>query len=116
LAKLGPHPKFVIEASLRSLLAELQKCTSPSRDPVFQSWAPSRWDVPRHLATLGEWVEYRLGDKENRARAIICFDESENSIYLVARTAIHDHASLRELVGRFAPKRILKIGKAPPSA
>jgi hypothetical protein len=75
-------------------------------DAEFQRWSPSRWDVPRQQATAGDWVEYRLGDDENRARAIVCFDAKEQVIYLVARTAIHDHTSLRELVGAFrVPKK-----------
>ena len=53
--------------------------------------------------TRGQWVEYRLGDADNRARAIICFDAREQIIYLVARTVIHDHTALRELVARFRP-------------
>jgi len=81
----------------------LQKCHHPRFDRELQKWSPSKWDVPRLLATKGDWVEYRLGDKENKGRAIICFDSKERIVYLVARTAIHDHTSLRELVARFSP-------------
>ncbi len=102
--------------SLKRLVTKLQECKDPRRDPDLQLWRPTRWDVPRQLETLGKWVEYRLGDLENRARAIICFDESEDAIYLVARTAIHDHTSLRELVARFKTKSVLRLGTTPPSA
>jgi hypothetical protein len=101
LEKLPANQKFVLNDSLTRLLRALQKCGDPRRDGQLQEWRPSRWDVPRQQATSGDWVEYRLGDEENRARVIICFDSREQVIYLVARTVIHDHTSLRELVARF---------------
>ena len=105
LEKLRPDQKFILNDSLSRLLQALQKCSNPRRDGELQEWLPSRWDVPRQQATRGEWVEFRLGDEENRARVIICFDRSEQVIYLVARTAIHDHTALRELVAKFRTQR-----------
>lgn len=103
LNKLPSQQQFFLNDSLRRLLLALRECRHPRRDAKLQEWSPSRWDVPRAQATMGEWVEYRLGDSENRARAIICFDAKDQAIYLVARTAIHDHAALRGLVAQFRP-------------
>ena len=103
--KLPAHKQRIIENSLRDLLLALAKCRHPRFDGEFQRWSPSRWDVPRQQATAGDWVEYRLGDDENRGRVNICFDGKEQVIYLVARTAIHDHTALRELVAAFRVPR-----------
>lgn len=103
--KLTSLQKLALENSLRELLTALKGCRHPMVDEVFKKWRPSRWDVPRIQATQGEWIEYRLGDDDNRGRVIICFDRKDNAIYLVARTPIHDHSSLRELVAKFSSKR-----------
>src|SRR5262245_54219575 len=84
--RLPAGQKLALENSLRDLLTALKTCNHPQRDAPLQRWLPSRWDVPRQLTTRGDWVEYRLGDEENRARAIICFDSRDQVIYLVART------------------------------
>ncbi|RME96950.1 MAG: hypothetical protein D6773_16460 [Alphaproteobacteria bacterium] len=101
LDRLTAQQKLVIENSLRGLLRTLKHCRDPLLDDCLTTWAPSRWYVAREQARAGTWVEYRLGDDDNRARAIVCYDRKEQVIYLVARTVIHDHGSLRELVGRF---------------
>ena len=100
LSKAPASLRFLLEDSLRRLLRALQECRDPRLDSQLQEWSPTRWDVPRLQATKGEWVEFRLGDNENRARAIVCFDRKEQVIYLVARTVIHDHGALRELVAK----------------
>lgn len=99
--KLPSNQKFALEQSLTGLLEALKECKHPRLDAKLQAWLPSRWDAPRDVATRGEFVEYRLGDRDNRARVIVCFDQKEKVIYLVARTVIHDHAALRELVASF---------------
>lgn len=104
LQKLTPTQKFVLEGSLRELLEALASCKDPRRDRKLQRWRPTEWVTARTQSRQGEWIEYRLGDAENRARAIICFDAEEDVIYLVARTAIHDHDFLRKLVARFKPR------------
>ena len=101
LSKLPPNQQFVLKSSLRDLLHVLMRCRDPRRDKELRRWSPTSWSVPHQQATEGEWTEYRLGDAENKGRAIICFDRSTDTIYLVARTAIHDHASLRELIAKF---------------
>lgn len=103
LEKLPANQKFLLEESLRKLLQALQVCRDPQGDGALQAWRPTRWDAPRLQTTRAQWVEYRLGDADNRARAVICFDAREQVIYLVARTVIHDHTALRELVARFRP-------------
>jgi hypothetical protein len=104
LQKLQASAKFALEQSLVELVKALQECRSVKLDPSLQQWSPSRWDPPRDQATQGEWAEYRLGDSENRARVVICFDKEEDVIYLVARTAIHDHTALRKMVSIFNPR------------
>ena len=99
--RLTPGQKLVIDNSLRELLRTLQVCRDPMLDYALQQWRPTRWAVARKQAQEGEWIEYRLGDDDNRARAIVCYDKQEDVVYLVARTAIHEHSSLRELVARF---------------
>ena len=42
------------------------------------------------------------GDRQNKARAIMAYDSSDNTIYLVARTVIHDHRRIGEMIKRFA--------------
>lgn len=90
-----------IEESLRDLISALQVCTHPILDPGLQRWSPTSWHAPGRQRRLGSWCEYRLGDRNNRARVIACHDPSEGVIYLVARTAIHDHRRLAEVVDRF---------------
>lgn len=102
IQRLPPAQQFILVNSLRELLQALKGCRDPRRDQELRPWLPSRWDPPRLQATHGDWIEYRLGDDENRGRAVICHDRDEDVIYLVAKTAIHDHAALRELVARFA--------------
>lgn len=99
IKKLQASTRFLIEESLRQLLEALRVCRDPLLDGALQQWSPSKWDVPRKIATAGKWVEYRLGDDENRARVIICHEA--DTIHLVARTPIHDHTSLRRLVSEF---------------
>jgi hypothetical protein len=101
LSRLTSGQQLVLKNSLRELLRALLVCRDPLRDKEFRRWAPSRWSVPQSQTREGEWVEYRLGDDDNRARAIVCFDRTAGTIYLVARTPIHDHDSLRELTARF---------------
>jgi hypothetical protein len=97
------------------LLEILKDCRDVRLDAALQPWSPVNWDPPRLQHTYGQWVEYRLGDQDNRGRAIICYDRVQDAIYLVARTAIHDHTTLRELVAKFTPKRVLRTGAVPPS-
>lgn len=101
IGRLPPVQRFAIENSLRLLIEALKTCRHPRLDGAFQGWNPTKWDAPRQQATRGDWIEYRLGDDENRARAIICWDSKEGVIYLVARTVIHDHTALREMVANF---------------
>ena len=105
LQKLTSSQKLVIENSLRGLLAALLECRDPLLDSALQAWNPSRWAVPYKRDAYGTWIEFRLGDDDNRARAIVCYDRKAGVIYLVARTAIHDHRALNELVTSFSPPR-----------
>jgi len=102
--KLQAAERFVLNQSLKELAEALRTCRDPMLDPELRRWSPSRWEVPRAQATAGQWVEYRLGDSENRGRVIVCCDREEDAIYLVAATPIHDHASLRAMVRGFQPK------------
>jgi hypothetical protein len=86
------------------LLKALRDCSDPMLDGALQPWGPTRWAVARAHVKRGSWIEYRLGDDDNRARAIVCHDRANDSLILVARTAIHEHGALRELVSRFAER------------
>jgi hypothetical protein len=73
---------------------------------IGAGWSDRRWkEVPYKRDAYGTWIEFRLGDDDNRARAIVCYDRKAGVIYLVARTAIHDHRALNELVASFSPRR-----------
>ncbi len=55
-------------------------------------------------AVAGVWAEYSLGDRDNRARVIVCHMVAAEVVYLVARTAIHDHGGLNKIVADFQPQ------------
>lgn len=101
LHKLPDDQVRKIEESLRGLIVALESCTHPILDPTLQSWSPSTWHAPGSQKRRGTWCEYRLGDRNNRARVIACHDESERVIYLIARTVTHDHRRLGEVVRSF---------------
>lgn len=82
------------------MIAALSACSHPTLDPSLGRWSPSRYHG-RTRANL-TWCEYRLGDRQNKARAIMACDSAEQTIYLVARTVIHDHRRIGEMIKRFA--------------
>jgi hypothetical protein len=94
--RLTQAQQVEIENSLRELLAALLVCRNPLLDTTLQRWGPSRWGAPRRQSSKG--------DIDNRARVVVCLDREEGVLYLVARTAIHDHSTLRELVASFTGK------------
>lgn len=102
--RLTSAQQLVLTNSLRGLLQTLQACKDPMLDSALQLWRPTKWAVAWDHARRGRWIEYRLGDSDNRGRAIVCHDRKNDTVYLVARTAIHEHGALRELVARFAER------------
>lgn len=90
-----------LERALVDLTADLAACRHPHLDNRMQRWSPSRWHAPGKQQAHGHWYEYRLGDRKNRARVIVCHDPKEDVVYLVARTAIHDLERLQAVVGDF---------------
>jgi hypothetical protein len=50
---------------------------------------------------MGEWIEYRLGDHDNKGRVIVCYDRTTEIVYLVGRTPTHEHGTLRDIVADF---------------
>ena len=106
LRRLQPSQQFVLRTSVRDLLTALSECNDPRRDEALRPWFPSKWHSPFQQTMQGEWTYYRLGDNENRGRAVICYEPAERIIHLVARTALHDSVALRELVAGFTiPRR-----------
>lgn len=89
-----------LENSLADLIAALQDCSHPTLDPSLHRWSPSRYHGPSSAKV--SWCEYRLGDQHNKARAIVAHDPPNDTIYLVARTVIHDHRRIGETIKRFA--------------
>ena len=105
IQRLTASQKFRLEDSLRRLLEALTKCRSLKLDNSLLEWSPSRWDTPLRQGTQGEWVEYRLGDEENKGRVIVCYDAQQDVIYLVTRSPTHDLTTLRELTAQFTVPR-----------
>lgn len=102
IKKLPKREAQQLEGSLVALIEALKESSHPILDPRLNRWSPSRYHG-RSRANVA-WCEYRLGDRRNRARAIVAFDSSENTIYLFARTAIHDHRRVGELIKRYGPE------------
>ena len=98
--KLAKRDAERLENSLVELIEALKDCSHPILDPRLNRWSPSPYRG-RSRAKVS-WCEYRLGDRQNKARAILAYDSSDNTIYLVARTVIHDHRRLGELIERYA--------------
>jgi hypothetical protein len=103
LQRLPPSDQLLINNSLLELLRRLAVCSHALEDSSLASWRPTRWGVQRVQRSQGIWVEYRLGDRDNRARVIVCHMVAAEVVYLVARTAIHDHEGLNKVVSGFQP-------------
>lgn len=101
LKRLANNEREKLENALVELATDLAACTHPHLDGRMQRWSPTRWHAPGKQQKLGNWYEYRLGDRHNRARVIVCHDVKEDVIYLVARTAIHDLERLARIVSGF---------------
>lgn len=99
--RLSADQRELLTASLEDLVRALEVCRHPQLDPALARWSPTRWNAPGRQKARGSWVEYRLGDRGNKARVIVCYDSRADRIYLVARTAIHDHDRLTALVAQF---------------
>ncbi len=98
--KLPKRDAQQLEESLVGLIEALRDCSHPTLDPKLNRWSPSRYHGKARANVT--WCEYRLGDRRNKARAIMAYDSSDNTIYLVARTVIHDHRRIGEMINRFA--------------
>lgn len=96
--RLPAAEQFAIKSSLRDLISSLGECADPMLDGVLRQWRPTEWHVASQQAAFGVWVEYRLGDAANKARAVVCYRKVEDAIYLAARTVIHDHGTMRSLI------------------
>ena len=107
LAKLPAARQHFLMSSLRELLKALQDCRHPLLDGTLQAWSPKKWATLHAKRAHGTWVEYNLGDDDNRGRAVVCANKSGDVIFLVCRTAIHDHAALNELAASFSPKKTI---------
>lgn len=101
LKRATPEQREALEQAIVDLVAALMECKHPHLDPEMQRWGPTKWHVPRQQQRQGDWYEYRLGDRKNAARVVVCHDAREQVIYLVARTAVHDHARMERLVREF---------------
>jgi hypothetical protein len=94
----------VLDNSVTALGAALMSCRDPLLDTALRQWCPAKYAVPRVVSDHGLWIEYYLGDRDNRGRALAVWDR-QRTIVLVARTAIHDHGWLVEAAGGFVPPR-----------
>ena len=103
LQRLPPSDQALINNSLRELLERLATCSHALDDRSLVPWQPKPWSVPRAQRSQGVWAEYSLGDRDNRARVIVCQMVAAEVVYLVARTAIHDHSGLNTIVNAFQP-------------
>lgn len=102
LRRLPQDQRDHLNAALVELAGDLMECRHPHLDPRMQRWHPTRWNAPRLQKRHGDWYEFRLGDRKNKARVIICHDARNQVIYLAARTAIHDLDRLQRVVGGFS--------------
>ena len=100
IKKLPKRDAQQLEDSLVGLIEALKHCSHPTLDPKLNRWSPSRYHGKARANFT--WCEYRLGDRQNKARAILAYDSSENTIYLVARTVIHDHRRIGEMIKRYS--------------
>lgn len=101
LKKLQHDQRDRLKQVLKELVESLASCKHPLLDPVMQRWGPTKWHAPGKQKQLGDWYEYRLGDRKNAARVIVCHDPTEQVIYLVARTAVHDLGRIERIVSSF---------------
>lgn len=101
LKRLTEKQRDLLNAALVELAEDLRSCRHPHLDPRMQRWSPTRWHAPGRQKRQGDWYEYRLGDRKNAARVIVCHDTEEQVVYLVARTAVHDLERLQRVVGDF---------------
>lgn len=101
LKRLGKDQRDLLNDALADLARDLEACKHPHLDPRMQRWSPTRWHAPGRQKKHGHWYEYRLGDRKNAARVIVCHDQGADVIYLVARTAIHDLDRLQKVVEQF---------------
>ena len=98
--KLSKRDAERLEDSLVGLIEALKGCSHPTLDPNLSRWNPSPYRAKARANIT--WCEYRLGDRQNKARAIMAYDSSDNTIYLVGRTVIHDHRRITEMVKRYS--------------
>lgn len=101
LQRLPPADQLHIKNSLSELVKRLAVCSHALEDRDLAPWLPRPWAVARAQRSQGIWVEYSLGDRDNRARVIVCYMVAAEVVYLVARTAVHDHERLNSIVFDF---------------
>jgi hypothetical protein len=103
LQRLPPSDQALINSSLLELLEHLAVCSHVLKDNSLARWQPRPWGVPRTQQSQGVWAEFSLGDRDNRARVIVCHMVAAEVVYLVARTATHKHDALNRIVADFHP-------------
>lgn len=105
--RLSADQKYVITDSLNRLHSALQECSHPISDPNLQEWEPAKFTINRTQAGWGgEWVKYRLSDRDNRGRVIAVYFCDDDRIYLVDKTITHDTQHLRRAAEKFkVPKK-----------
>lgn len=101
LQRLPATDQLHIKNSLFELVKRLAVCSNAMEDRALAPWLPRPWVVTRVQRSQGMWVEYSLGDRDNRARVIVCHMVAAEVVYLVARTAVHDHDGLNRIVSDF---------------
>lgn len=99
--KLPRDQREHLDHALVELAKDLASCKHPLLDPSMQKWGPTKWHAPGRQKRHGDWYEYRLGDRKNVARVIVCHDPAEQVVYLVARTAVHDLGRIERVVQSF---------------
>lgn len=103
LARLPAADQAQLRSSVLSLIEVLKTCTNFILDRDLKAWSPKRWHPHSQVSEFGAWAVYRLGDRENRGRAIVCCVQQDDTIYLVAKTAIHSYDFCTKLIDKFDP-------------
>jgi hypothetical protein len=94
--RLGAVAKLQIRNSLDDLLRRLLVTPDLLKDPVLRPWYPKPYDCrSSEQQAMGQWIYFRLGDDENRARIVVCYAKNTDVLFLAGRTVIHDFKALR---------------------
>ena len=101
LSKLPHQEQRRIENNLRQLIRDLKDANHPVLAPTLRRWSPKPYHGRRGL----ELYEYRLKDRNNKARAVVSHRTAKGQpaeVALVACTVTHDNDRIDALIRNYA--------------